>query len=246
MGDYRGSTFVVTGGAGELGAAVTRKIVREGATVIVGDIRTDEGNALADELGERCRFAPLDVTTEADWQTLLRVIEDVGQPLGGLIQCAGILETAGIVEQEPARFRRILDINLFGTWLGMHVLGPSLRKSKGGVIVNFSSTHGIYAKQGMGAYGASKWGVRGLTKTAAMEFARDGVRVLSIHPGPMRTEMATGFDPEQFATMAIPRLGEPEEVASMVWFMATEATFSTGSEFVADGGILLGAVVSSD
>jgi 3alpha(or 20beta)-hydroxysteroid dehydrogenase len=242
MSDYRGSTVVVSGGAGELGEPIVRRFIREGATVIVADVRAQQGHELARRLGDRCHFVALDVTDEGDWQKVLGLLQELDQPFTALIQCAGILEVGSIAEQEPSVVRRIIDTNLFGTWLGMHVLGRALRESKTGVIVNFSSTHGIYAKQNMGAYAASKWGIRGLNKTAALEFARDGIRVLSIHPGPMRTEMASIFDPHQFSTMPIPRLGEPDEVAAMVWFMATEATFSTGSEFVLDGGLLLGAL----
>jgi 3alpha(or 20beta)-hydroxysteroid dehydrogenase len=244
MSDYGGSVVVVSGAAGELGEPIVRRFSREGATVIVADVRRQQGQELASQLGERCHFVPLDVTEESDWHRVLQLLKQLEQPFNALIQCAGILEVGSITDQEPAVFRRVVETNLFGTWLGMHVLGPLLRQSKTGVIVNFSSTHGIYAKQHMGAYAASKWGIRGLTKTAALEFARDGVRVLSIHPGPIRTEMASIFDPSQFSAMAIPRFGEPEEVASMVWFMASEATFSTGSEFVVDGGILLGALAA--
>jgi 3alpha(or 20beta)-hydroxysteroid dehydrogenase len=139
-----------------------------------------------------------------------------------------------------------MDVNVFGTWLGMHVLGSALRAGGDGVIVNFSSTQGMEAKRTMAAYASSKWAVRGMTKTAALEFARDGIRVCSIHPGPTRTPMTAQLDPAQVKTQPIPRFGEPEEIAAMVWFFATAATYSTGSEFVVDGGALLGTLPAAD
>jgi 3alpha(or 20beta)-hydroxysteroid dehydrogenase len=241
MTDYRDQTVVVTGGAGEIGEAVVRRFLAEGASVIVADVQAQRGRALADELGERCHFVQLDVADEAAWQRLLEVLERE-QPCKALVQCAGVIEVASVADQEPANFRRVIDINLFGTWLGMHVLGSAIRRTSDSVIVNFSSTHGIYAKANMGAYAASKWAIRGLTKSAALEFASSGVRVLSIHPGPIRTEFASSFDKSGFPRMAIPRFGEPAEVAEMTWFMASQATYSTGTEFVMDGGILMGAI----
>jgi 3alpha(or 20beta)-hydroxysteroid dehydrogenase len=212
MGDCQDRTVVVTGGAGGIGEAIVRRFIREGATVIVADVHTEKGHELAQELGDRCRFVRLDVSEEADWRQLLEVLEGLGQPCAGLIQCAGIFGVTSIVDGEPAMYRRILDVNLFGTWLGMHVLGPALRRAKNGAIINFSSVLGIYARPNMSASSSSKWGIRGLTKTAALEFGHDGVRVLSIHPGPIRTEMASTFDTERFATMPIHRFGEVEEV----------------------------------
>jgi 3alpha(or 20beta)-hydroxysteroid dehydrogenase len=242
MSDYTDRVLVVTGGAGGLGAAVARRFAAGGASVVIADMQQDAGQALASELGPRHRFVRLDVTDEQSWEQIPSILEELGKPCSALVQCAGILHVGGIIEQEPEKFRRTLDVNLYGTWLGMHVLGPSLQSSGEGAIVNFSSTQGIYAGHNMGAYVASKWGVRGLTKTAAREFGHSGVRVLSIHPGPINTEMAGVFDERQFGGMAIARFGRPEEVAEMVWFMVTGASFSTGSEFVIDGGILLGPV----
>lgn len=240
MSDYQDKVVVVTGGAGGLGGAVARRFAAGGAAVIVADVNQQQGAEMASELGGSSRFVPLDVTDESSWQGVVTALRELGRPCSALVQAAGILDVASIADHEPERFRRVLDINLFGTWLGMHILGPSLRESGDGAIVNFSSTQGIYAKTNLGAYAASKWGVRGLTKTAALEFAPDRVRVMSIHPGPIRSDMSATFDPTLLAQMPIPRYGEPDEVAAMVWFMVVEATYSTGSEFVIDGGGLLG------
>lgn len=143
-------------------------------------------------------------------------------------------------EQSPASFRRVLDVNLTGAWLGMRAAAPSLRRAGGGVIVNMFFMAGLTAYAGVGAYAASKWGLRGLTEAAALELAPDRVRVCSVHPGAIRTRMTAGFGDAHTAAQPILRFGEPEEVARMVLCIITEATFSTGSEFVMDGGILAG------
>ncbi|WP_330348869.1 SDR family NAD(P)-dependent oxidoreductase [Streptomyces sp. NBC_00582] len=156
------------------------------------------------------------------------------------------LPWVGTEEESLAQFRRVLDVNLQGAWLGMRTVAPSLRRAGGGVIVNMSSLAGLTGYAGVGAYVASKWGLRGLTKTAALELAPHGVRVCSVHPGAIRTTMTAGFDERFVAGQALPRFGTPEEVARMVLFIVTEATFSTGSEFVLDGGVLAGAPVVLD
>ena len=142
----------------------------------------------------------------------------------------------------------MIDINLTGTFLGIRAVASSMRKADGGAIVNISSAAGMSGVFGAGAYVASKWGVRGLTKTAALELARDKIRVNSIHPGATRTTMAALPDVKAVMTasvrgLAIPRIADPEELTRLVLFVASdEASFSTGSEFIADGGSLLGPV----
>jgi NAD(P)H-dependent FMN reductase len=143
---------------------------------------------------------------------------------------------------------QVIDINLTGTYLGIRAVVSSMRKAGGGAIVNTSAGAGMTGTFGLGAYVASKWGVRGLTKTAALELARDNIRVNSIHPGNVRTPMVAGPDAaavgaEAVRDLAIPRIAEPEEITQLVLFVASdEASFSTGSEFIADGGQLLGPV----
>jgi 3alpha(or 20beta)-hydroxysteroid dehydrogenase len=142
----------------------------------------------------------------------------------------------------------VIDINLTGSYLGIRAVVPSMRMAGGGAIVNISSAAGMRGSFGVGAYVASKWGVRGMTKTAALELARDNIRVNSIHPGNVRTPMVTGSDVASVGAgavsdLAIPRIAEPEELTRLVLFVASdEASFSTGSEFIADGGQLLGPV----
>lgn len=161
-----------------------------------------------------------------------------------LVNNAGIVDFGAIDEQTLKAFRHVLDVNLYGAWLGMHTAAQALRRT-GGVIVNISSTAGLMGYANLGAYVASKWGLRGLTKTAALELAADGVRVCSIHPGPIHTPMTAGFDGSMVAGQPIDRFGEPEEVAAMAVFVATEATYSTGSEFVVDGGAVVGSMLTA-
>ncbi|PPK67248.1 SDR family oxidoreductase [Actinokineospora auranticolor] len=246
MSRFEGKTALVTGGARGIGAAVARRLVAEGARVVIGDVL-----AQAEwEVGlpeARVRRAHLDVTSEADWFAAVTEAERVFGHLDVVVNNAGIVEFGPITEQSPESFRRVLEVNLVGPWLGMRAVAPSLRAAGGGSIVNISSTAGLIGYADLGAYVASKWALRGLTKTAAMEFARDGIRVCSVHPGPIRTPMTAGFDDSMTAEQPIARFGDPEEVAAMVAFVAAEATYSTGSEFVVDGGaVVAGAGVRPD
>ncbi|MEU6911705.1 SDR family oxidoreductase [Streptomyces olindensis] len=248
MGRLDEQVAIVTGGAGGIGTAVAHALAAEGADVVVADIRDAEGSEPASRLGGRARFVHLDVTSEDDWQrTLAETERDLG-PVSVLANIAGIIDWGPMEEQSPESFRRVVDVNLTGAWLGMRATAPSLRRAGGGVIVNMSSLSGLTAYAGVGAYAASKWGLRGLTKTAALELAPDRIRVCSVHPGAIRTPLTAGFGDAYTAGQPIPRFGEPEEVARMVLFIVADATFSTGCEFVLDGGVLAGppAVLNPD
>ncbi|MEZ7240186.1 SDR family oxidoreductase [Rhodococcus sp. GXMU-t2271] len=241
MTELDGGSVLVTGGSRGIGAAVATILAGEGAGVVVADVLDDEGTRHAATLGNGSKFVHLDVTDEAQWSEAVAVAESIG-PLRALINNAGILAVGTIEEQTRVEFERVLQVNLVGQWLGMHVAGPALRRGRG-VVVNDSSTAGLIGYAGLGAYVASKWALRGLTKTAALEFAPDGVRVCSVHPGPIDTPMTAGMDRGIAATQPIPRFGSPEEVARMVRFVVTEATYSTGSEFLVDGGATTGSVL---
>ncbi|MCZ4278725.1 MAG: SDR family oxidoreductase [Rhodococcus sp. (in: high G+C Gram-positive bacteria)] len=245
MNVFEGRSAVVTGGARGIGAAVVRALAESGVRVMVGDVLDEEGERLAESLGDAVRYRHLDVTEKADWEVLLEEAETMFGPLAILVNNAGILALGGIDEQSPESFRHILDVNLYGPWLGMHVAAPLLRRAGGGVIVNVSSTAGLMGYSSLGGYVASKWGLRGLTKAAALDLSTAGVRVCSVHPGPIRTPMTAGFGDETAANQPIPRFGEPEEVAAMVRFIVFEATYSTGSEFVVDGGATTGMVLAT-
>ena len=248
MKRFENRTVIVTGGARGMGASHARGFIAEGANVVIADVVDQEGQSLADELGDRAIFSRLDVTSEADWAATVTAAENAFGPVSVLVNNAGIVHFARIADTEPADWSRVIDINLTGTYLGIRALASSMRKAGGGAIVNISSGAGMSGAFGLGAYVASKWGVRGLTKTAALELARDKIRVNSIHPGATRTTMAAQPDVEAVMAasvrgLAIPRIAEPEELTRLVLFVASdEASFSTGSEFIADGGALLGPV----
>lgn len=233
-------TAVITGAARGIGAAVARSLLAEGANVVLTDVLDEAGEQLAAELGGKALYQHLDVTDEAGWQAVMARAEREFGPVSVLVNNAGIVEFGRIESQSVESVRRLLEVNLVGAWLGMRATLASLRRAGGGCIVNVSSTAGLMGYANLGGYVASKWALRGLTKTAALEFAADGVRVCSVHPGPIRTPMTGGMDDSVVADQLIPRFGEPEEVAAMVRFLVTEATYSTGSEFVIDGGAVTG------
>ncbi|MFI1461885.1 SDR family oxidoreductase [Nocardia carnea] len=240
MDTFSGRSAIVTGGARGIGAAVVRSLAKEDLGVVAADILEQEGSELADRMGEAAIFRKLDVTDETQWRQVLSDAEATYGPLAVLINNAGIVDFAGVEAESPAMFRHVVDVNLYGSWLGMHVCAPAIRAAGGGVIVNISSTAGLIGYAGVGGYVASKWGLRGLTKAAALELGPGGVRVCSVHPGPIHTPMTAALPESTAAHQPLPRFGEPDEVAAMVRFLVTEATFSTGSEFVCDGGATAG------
>jgi 3alpha(or 20beta)-hydroxysteroid dehydrogenase len=240
MSKFANTVALISGGSRGMGAGHARALVAEGAKVVIGDVLVAEGEALAKELGAAAKFVKLDVTQEADWQAAVAAAEALGGPVNLLVNNAGIVGFGAITDMSKEDFERVMDINLLGVFLGMKHAAPSMKRAGGGAIINISSTAGMMGYANISAYVASKWAVRGITKAAAMEFGRDGIRVVSIHPGPIRTPMTDGMGDELVASQAIARYGEPEEVTKLILFLAADATFSTGSEFVIDGGALLG------
>lgn len=256
MTHFTDQTALVTGGAGGQGASHVRAFHAEGANVVIGDVDARRGHALADELGARAHFVRLDVADEASWLAAVDTAERTFGSLDVLVNNAGVQNPPAPIEHtDQATWSRVLDINLTGTFLGMKVAAPALRRAGGGSIVNIASTSGVGGTAHYAPYVASKWAVRGLTRTAALELGRDGIRVNAIHPGviatPFINEPAAGaaapiadfFSPEPFA---VPRLGEPADVTRLVIFLTSSAaSFITGSEYVVDGGLLLGPALQS-
>ncbi|WP_141013033.1 SDR family oxidoreductase [Nocardioides sambongensis] len=246
MNDPAGSavsgTVIVTGGARGIGAACVRRLVADGASVVIGDLLADEGRALADELGEAAAFTTLDVTSEASWRDAVAFAETTyGGPVTGLVNNAGVVHVDAIDELDEQDFRRVIDVNQVGVFLGMKAVIPGMKAAGTGSIVNISSVGGIIAFSNILGYVASKWAVRGMTKTAAQELGPHGVRCNSVHPGVIATEMTADSDRSHgMADKAcIPREGKPQEIAAMVRFLLSEeSSYATGAEFVVDGGYL--------
>ena len=235
--------ILITGGARGIGAATARLLAEGGARVTITDVLDDEGRTLAAALGQGVAYRRLDVTSESDWATAVTEAEAAMGGLNALFNNAGIVTWGSVEAATPADFRRVIDINLTGCFLGIQAAVPALRRAGGGVIVNTSSTAGLQGYSGIAAYVASKWGLRGLTKAAALDLAPAGIRVLSLHPGPILTPMTAGMGDDLVQAQPIPRFGEADEVARLARFMFTEASFSTGSEFVTDGGAVTGQVL---
>ncbi|GGN23141.1 glucose 1-dehydrogenase [Streptomyces fuscichromogenes] len=241
MARLDGKVAVITGGARGMGAAHARRFVEEGASVVITDVLKDEGEALAAELGDQARFLAHDVSEAAGWDEVVALAEETFGPVGVLVNNAGVGQVRALLDTTEAEYRRIVDINQLGVFLGMKAVVPSMRRAGGGSIVNVSSTAGMVGVQLGAAYSASKFAVRGLTKSVAAEFAAEGIRVNSVHPGVVVTPMTDkyGFTGDHPAIRAIParRPGRPEEVTALVLYLASdESGYSTGSEFVVDGG----------
>ena len=232
-----------------MGEAHVRHFVAEGAKVVFGDILEAEGAKVAADVGGACRFLRMDVTREDDWAAATAAAVETFGKLDVLVNNAGILIFRKIAAMTLDEFRRVIDVNLTGTWLGIKAAIEPMTAAGRGSIVNVSSIEGFIGAAGLSAYSASKFGIRGVTKAAARELARLRIRVNSIHPGGVATRMVENPDMlaevnvEAFAaSMPVKRFAKPIEVSRVAAFLASdEASYCTGSEFVVDGGILTGA-----
>jgi 3alpha(or 20beta)-hydroxysteroid dehydrogenase len=243
MGRLDGKVALITGGSRGQGADEARLFATEGARVVITDVLDDEGKQTAADIGAAATFHHHDVTSEADWTSVVdAVLAEHGQ-LDVLVNNAGILSIAPLVMTTEADYRRIIDVNQVGVFLGMKAVVPHMIERQSGSIINISSVAGLMGSPGMIAYGASKWAVRGMTKSVALEVAPFGVRVNSIHPGIIETPMLEEF--EKWGVMGavmervpVGRKAEANEVANLALYLASdESAYSTGSEFVVDGGM---------
>ena len=238
-----GKVALVSGGSRGMGAATVRQFHAEGASVVAADVLDDDGKALADELGDRVRFVHLDVTSEEQWQAAVEQTEREFGKLNVLVNNAGILKFNAVADTPLDEFRQVIDVNLVGVFLGMKAGIPALKRAGGGSIVNLSSTEGLGATVFCGAYTASKFGVRGITKVAALEYGGDGIRCNSVHPGGIDTPMTRAVMDEtgrKYVASKVPlkRMGTAEDVANVVTFLASdESAYCNGGEFVVDGGV---------
>lgn len=244
MARFEGRSVLVTGGARGIGASHVRRFVAEGARVFFGDVL--DGSDLEKELGGAARYQRLDVSSEGDWVDFVAAATEAHGPATVLVNNAAMLpEPAPIKELSLEAWQRVLDVNLNGAFLGIkHAAGP-MAAAGGGSIVVTSSALGMIGSPLLSSYVASKWALRGLTQTAALELARDGIRVNSVHPGYVRTPMNDGISEENTSDYPVPRFAEPEEISAVVLFLCSdEASFVTGAEYQVDGGATSGVVAA--
>jgi 3alpha(or 20beta)-hydroxysteroid dehydrogenase len=240
MDRLKGKVVLISGGARGQGAAEARLFVKEGAKVVIGDVLEAEGRGLAVELGSSAVFVRQDVTQEADWAAAVAAANGLGG-LHGLVNNAGIYQPKTLMETDTALFERHMRVNQLGCFLGMKAVVPAMEKAGGGSIVNISSVAGLRGSPGAIAYSATKWALRGMTKAAAADLAPKKIRVNSVHPGPIDTEMLKVRTPEQNAErltrVPMGRMGTAEEVAQLVLFLLSdESAYITGAEVAIDGG----------
>ena len=243
MGRLNGKIILISGGARGQGAAEARRCVAEGARVVIGDLLDDAGNALAAELNGAAVYVHQDVTKEADWDAALQAAEAMGG-LHGLINNAGIYQPKRLMDTDAELFERHMRVNQLGCFLGMTAVVPLMEKSGGGSIVNISSTAGLRGSPGAIAYSATKWALRGMTKAAAVDLAPRKIRVNSVHPGPIDTDMLkvrTAEENEQrLQFVPMKRMGTADEIASLVvYLLSDESGYVTGAEVAIDGGSTL-------
>jgi 3alpha(or 20beta)-hydroxysteroid dehydrogenase len=243
MERIKGKVILISGGARGQGAAEARLFVAEGARVVIGDLLEAEGRQLAAELGPAAAFVRQDVTHERDWETAINAAEKLGG-LHGLVNNAGIYQPRTLTETDTELFERHMRVNQLGCFLGMKTVVPLMERSGGGSIVNISSVAGLRGSPGAIAYSATKWALRGMTKAAAIDLAPRKIRVNSVHPGPIDTEMLKVRTPEQnqqrLQLVPMKRMGTAEEVGALVLFLLSdESGYITGAEIAIDGGASL-------
>ncbi|WP_329405845.1 glucose 1-dehydrogenase [Nocardia vinacea] len=240
MGRLTGKVALISGGARGMGAAHARALVAEDARVVLGDILDEEGAALAKEIGDNAAYVHLDVREKQQWQDAVAEAVQRFGALNVLVNNAGIVNGNLLVDFELSEWQKIIDINLTGTFLGMQTATPAMIEAGGGSVINISSVEGMRGSPGLHGYTATKFAVRGLTKSTALELAQYGIRVNSIHPGLIRTPMTDGI-PEDFLQIPLGRAADPSEVSALVTYLASdESSYSTGAEFVIDGGLTVG------
>jgi len=241
---FAGKVVLITGGGGGQGKVQGRLFAAEGARVVLADVAEARGEAAAAEIcaaGGDASFVKLDVAVAADWEAAVRALRASHSQLHVLVNNAGVVSRTSVRTIAPQEWERVLAINLTGPMLGIRAAAPWIRDSGGGSIVNISSTAGLVGHPGV-AYAASKWGLRGVTKSAALELLDWGIRVNSVHPAQvtdtgMAASASAGYRYANERAMPLKRASRPVEVAQAVLFLASdESSYVNASEIVVDGG----------
>lgn len=243
MADLEGLVVLITGGASGIGLATAELIRDEGGVPVITGRNEEKGAKAVAQLGaDKAMFLPQDVCSQDDWRRVVAAVLDEHGRIDGLVNNAG-MHTFAPVQSEPLEhFHEVLATNLTGPFMGMQAVIPVMREQGSGSIVNISSAGGLVALPTTGSYAASKWGLRGLTKVAALELAHRGVRVNSVHPGmtytPMTAESAGLVEgPGNYPGCAMARVGRSEEIAgAIVYLLSDKASYTTGAEIAVDGG----------
>ena len=243
MGRLDGKTALITGGARGQGAAEARLFAEEGANVVLTDVLDDEGERTAAEVGGA--YLHQDVTSEGEWESVVSRAIELHGGIDVLINNAGIYIPTPLIGGDLGDYRRVVEVNQVGVFLGMREVAPVMIERGGGSIINISSVGGLRGGGVAFGYTASKWAVRGMTKSAAVALGRYGIRVNSIHPGPIDTpmldqipEIEAGNLDRMVRRIPLGRIAEAVEVAKLALFLASDdSAYSTGSEFIIDGGM---------
>ncbi|MFD7323471.1 glucose 1-dehydrogenase [Streptomyces sp. NPDC059875] len=241
MNSPSGKVVIVTGAARGQGAAEARLLVAAGARVVCTDVREEEGRAVAAELGDAGVFVRHDVTSAEDWREVASAAVTAYGRIDALVNNAALWRTAPVESETYENFELLLRVNLLGPFLGIQAVVPALREAGGGSIVNVSSTAGLVGIPGHAAYGSSKFGLRGLTRSSALDLARYGIRVNSVHPGAVDTPMTAAVAGRDWSHVPLGRMGRAEEVGELIAFLVSDASsYMTGAEFTVDGGLTTG------
>ena len=258
MGRMNDKVAIVTGAAQGTGAAIARLLAGEGATVILGDVQAESGAAMAASIGDRAEFEALDVSEEADWNRVVSLTLERHGRIDALVNNAAVLHIGSIAETTPDDMLRLVRVNQLGPFLGIRAVSGPMREAGGGSIVNVVSSDGVKGMNGVCAYASTKWALRGITKSTAMELAKDRIRVNAVCPEAGSAEMTApflpkGVDPVMASEMNLNRVLEPpdhyrltdhiDDVARTVLFLASdECPTATAADFIIDGGLTAGYI----
>jgi 3alpha(or 20beta)-hydroxysteroid dehydrogenase len=243
MGRLENKVAIVTGGAMGQGAGIARAYVAEGAKVVIADVAKEQGQALADELGDAAYFAHHDVSDQASWIALVEDTNARFAAVNVLANNAGLLRFGDIETMPIDELELLFRVNQLGCFLGMQAVTQTMRTNGGGSIINASSVEGLAGMPGCTAYAATKWAIRGMTKCGAMELGPKGIRVNSVHPGMIDTPMTRDIGGDaamEYGASKVPlrRVGHPEDIAPLYVFLASdESSYINGAEISVDGGV---------